>query len=254
MKGLDVLIVDDEEAARDVLSSLIQRSNIQVDTMRSCSNLPDAVEEIKKSTPDVAFLDINMPDYAGYEIGDFFDEIPCELIFVTAYDKYAIKAFELSAVDYLVKPVERSRLQESLEKLVARIEQKQAQSNYRVLLESMRSKQLDRIVVSELNDGQIMKHILPLEEIVALEANGAYTTIFMIGGTTVLVSKNIKQMYAQLPDDSFFMRTHRSWILNLNFISSYSPSTGEVTLTNGITAKVSKASKEVFLDKTSISL
>ncbi len=254
MKALDILVVDDEEAAREVLCSLMKRSSISIDRIRTCANLETAVDEIKRSCPDVAFLDINMPNYAGYEIGEFFDEIPCEIIFVTAYDNYAIKAFELSAVDYLVKPLERSRLKDALNKLLSRLEEKDAYKNYQVLLESMKSKKLEKIVVSELNEGQIKKHILPLANIVAMQANGAYTEIYLLDGTSILVSKNVKQMGAQLPADINFMRCHRSWIINLDHVVSYKSSQGDLTLLNNINAKVSKACRETFESRTNISL
>lgn len=254
MKALDVLVVDDEEAAREIVGNLVRRSGIEIASIRYCANLPDAVSEIKLSAPDVAFLDINIPDYAGYEIGKFFPEIPCEIIFVTAYDNYAIKAFELSAVDYLVKPLERSRLNEALEKLVTRLNQKEAQQNYEVLLDLMKHKKLDKIVVSELTDGQIKKHIIPLDDLVAMKANGAYTELYLTDNSTVLVSKNIKHMESKLPEDSSLMRSHRSWIINLNHVVSYMSSQGELTFLNDIQAKVSKACKEAFEERVSLSL
>lgn len=246
MKALEILVVDDEEAAREVLCRLIKKSGIEISSIRTSKNLVEAVEAIKESCPDVAFLDINMPNYAGYEIGKFFDEIPCELIFVTAYDKYAIKAFELSAVDYLVKPLERVRLNDALGKLHSRISLKETKKSYQVLLDSMNTKKLDKIVVSELTEGQIKKHVIPLNEIVALKANGAYTEIYLLDTSSILVSKNIKNMGERLPENDRFMRTHRSWIINLDHVLSYHASSGDVTMKAELLAKVSKTAKELF--------
>jgi two-component system LytT family response regulator len=252
MKALDILVVDDEEAAREVLSSLISKSGTGISSIRTAKNLMEAVDEINKACPDVAFLDINMPNYAGYEIGKFFEEIPCELIFVTAYDKYAIKAFELSAVDYLVKPLERARLNEALDKLQSRISLKEMKKSYQVLLDSMNSKKLDKIVVSELTEGQIKKHVLPLNEIVALKANGAYTEIYLLDTTSILVSKNIKNMGERLPENDSFMRTHRSWIINLDHVTAYHASSGDVSMKAEVVAKVSKTARELFEVRNSI--
>lgn len=104
MSIIKAILVDDEQRARSVLSNLIKRCDLNVDILAQCSCLENAVEEIKNLQPDVVFLDVQMPNYAGYEIANFFEEISFDIIFVTAFDEYAIKAFELSAIDYLVKP------------------------------------------------------------------------------------------------------------------------------------------------------
>ena len=99
MNKINAILVDDEERARDVLENLLLRFCPTVTLLAKCSNVEHAVEAIKIHQPDVVFLDIEMPNYAGYELVDFFTDINFEIIFVTAYDQYAIKAFEVSAID-----------------------------------------------------------------------------------------------------------------------------------------------------------
>lgn len=252
MDKIKALIVDDEEAARNILSSLLERSTVSFEAIETCESVPQAVQKIKELQPDIVFLDVQMPEYAGYEIINFFEEIRFEIIFITAFDKYAIKAFELSAVDYLVKPIERSRLSDALLKLQDKLKQKSDAENYKVLLDSVRDRELGKIVLSELREGQIQKHIIALKEIVAFEAMRAYTTLYHADGSTMVISRNIKQMEDRLPMEDQFFRSHRSWIVNLDHVRFMHPGNGELTLTNDLCAKLSKKSQNRFEERSAI--
>ena len=236
MKPIRALIVDDEIAARDVLKNLLLRVTDSVEVIGTAHDVPDAVAKIKLLKPDVVFLDVQMPNYAGYEIVNFFDTIDFEIIFVTAYDEYAIKAFELSAVDYLVKPINRLRLKESIAKLEQKIEQVGAKESYETLMESIKDKELGKIVIPELGN----KRVLNLSDIIAIEAKGAYSNIYLKNAKPLLVSKNLKHFESVLPEDQIFFRSHKSWIINLNEILELSKRSGEVKLTDNISARLSK--------------
>ena len=149
MNGLRAIIVDDEQRARDVLSKLLERNCSNVVVEETCVDVLSAVEKIKKIQPDVVFLDVQMPNYAGYELVNFFDEINFEIIFVTAFDHYAIKAFELSAIDYLVKPVDRLRLVEAVNKVKLKKGQEKSKEAYEELLNSIKEKEFKKIVIPE---------------------------------------------------------------------------------------------------------
>lgn len=118
MKKIKAIIVDDEESARDVLENLLLRFCPEVTLVAKCSHVEEAVQTIKNTQPHLVFLDIEMPNYAGYEITEFFDELPFDIIFVTAYNQYALRAFEVSATDYLMKPIDIERLKEAVQKVV----------------------------------------------------------------------------------------------------------------------------------------
>ena len=109
MNKIKAIIVDDEKRARNVLDQLLSRNFDNIEVVAQCADVPSAVEEIKRLKPDVVFLDIQMPNYVGYELVNFFDKVDFDIIFVTAFDQYAIKAFELSAIDYIVKPIDRNK-------------------------------------------------------------------------------------------------------------------------------------------------
>ncbi len=246
MDEIRVILVDDEPAARSVLRNLLIRCNAQIQIVAECADLPEAVVAINKFNPDVVFLDVQMPDYAGYEIVNFFDSMDFEIIFVTAYDQFALKAFELSAVDYIVKPIERIRLKQAIEKLSDKIHHKVSFENYQILLESVRKKELGKIIISELSEGRVSRKVLLIPDIIAIEAMGAYSKIYLKDDAPHTVSRNLKFFESQLPMENVFFRSHRSWILNMNEIIQYNPRFGLVTLTKGIESKLSKTRQELF--------
>ena len=250
MNKLKVIIVDDEAAARNVLENLLHMSKTNVEILARCSDLPQAVEVIKQHNPDLVFLDVQMPDYAGYEIANFFETIDFEIIFVTAYDQYAIKAFELNAIDYIVKPIERSRLNEALEKVQMKLDQENKLERYQSLLDSIQEQVIGNIVIPELSGGQISKRILRIKDIIAIEAKGAYCQLHLLDESPFLVSRNLKYLEALLPDDSRFFRSHRSWLLNLSHVETLWPKLGEVHMSKKLIARISKDQIKAFEEQT----
>lgn len=252
MEKLKVILVDDEDLALDVLTNLLSRSKVLVDIVAKCNDVVEAVEKIKELKPDVVFLDVQMPNYAGYEIVNFFEEINFEIIFVTAYDQYAIKAFQLSAIDYIVKPVERIRLEEALQKVSDRFEEKVAMENYQVLLESMRDKELGKIILPELIDGELSQRVLHFKDIIAVEALRSYCQIHLKNESPFLISRNLKYFESLLPENHTFFRSHRSWILNMDYVEKFYRKTGEVGMGKGLIAKVSKNRLSLFEEQTTL--
>ncbi|MFT6137799.1 MAG: two-component system LytT family response regulator [Salibacteraceae bacterium] len=235
MQLTKAIIVDDEEDARKVLSTLISFSDFPIDIVASCGTLKIAVKAIKELEPDVVFLDIEMPNYAGYEIINFFDEINFEIVFVTAYDKYALKAFELSATDYLVKPVNRSRLNETLKRVTENANKKSSIAEYEVILKSLQTKTMGKIVIPEIGGNRV----LLLKDIICIQGQGNYADIFQTNGQKLTVSKNLKYFQNVLPEDVEFFRSQKSWIINLDHLKRFNLSTGDLEMINGIIAKLS---------------
>lgn len=242
MERIKAIISDDEEAARNVLSHLLGLECPEVEVLALCHDVPQTVQAIKELKPDVVFLDVQMPGYAGYEIVDFLDEINFDIIFVTAFDQYAIKAFELNAIDYLVKPINRKRLVQAVEKLSVKLTGKKTIAQFHLLKESLTEKTLDHIVISEVG----RQIIIQFSDIIAIEAAAAYSHIHLLNGKQQTVSKNIKQFENLLPENGTFFRSHKSWIINLSHIQQYSKLEMEINLTGGIIAKLSKYRKDNF--------
>lgn len=241
MSEITAILVDDESSARDVLENLLARFCPGVKLLAKCSNVEQAVESIKLHQPDLVFLDIEMPNYAGYEIVDFFTEINFEMIFVTAYDQYAIKAFEVSAVDYLLKPIEIDRLKEAVARSSQRIGQASASEGISHLKNTLHEKIIRSILVTK-NGNQ---YVLELNDIIAIEAQESYSTIYTLNDRFVM-SKNLKYFERTLEGNPEFIRVHKSWMINRQFIVNYSKSELQINLEGGITAKLSKYKKAEF--------
>ncbi len=242
MKKIRVILVDDEESARDVLENLLKRFCPDVELLDKCSNLESAVESIKRNSPDLVFLDIQMPNYAGFEIVRFFEKIDFSIIFVTAYDQYALRAFEIAAVDYLLKPIDIERLKASVDRVAKIEETKDYSERFSVLGKTMESNELESIIVIEKG----FQEVVQLKDIVAIEAQESYCFLHTVSDRKYTVSKNLKHFERLLADSPVFFRTHKSWIIQKTHILNYSKSLGGINLVNGTTAKLSKYKKSEF--------
>lgn len=241
MEKIRAILVDDEESARDVLQNLLARFCPEVELICKCENIPQAVEEIKKHQPDLVFLDIEMPKYAGYEIVKFFDGINFEMIFVTAYDNYAMRAFEVAAVDYLLKPIDIERLKKSVARVQKKVNESDNIQKLNLLSQTLESKSITNILVSD--KGQ--QYIIPIESIIAIEAQESYCQIYT-SSKKYLVSKNLKHFESLLETLPEFIRVHKSWVINKNHIVNYSKSDLTILLNSSIKAKLSKYKKAEF--------
>ncbi|XOV67307.1 MAG: LytR/AlgR family response regulator transcription factor [Fluviicola sp.] len=239
---MKAIIIDDEKAARNVLLNLLQISHPEIEVVDTCENLPEAVMSIRARKPELVFLDVEMPQFAGYEIVKFFTKIDFHIIFVTAYDKYAVKAFELNAIDYLVKPIQRTRLSEAIERVLQRNKDQEKISNYYSVLEQLEEESSPSFSFSESGN----QHIIKTANIVAIQAQGAYCQIFMKDGIKHTLSKNIGTLEKELNFDSLLFRTHKSWIVNLREIKSIQKPKETITLTDGQQAKFSRFRKDEF--------
>lgn len=240
-KQITAIIVDDEESARSILANLLGRFCPSIQVLHAYPNVEQAVQGIKELKPQLVFLDIEMPNYSGFEIVNFFETVDFEMVFITAYDKYAIRAFEVSAVDYLLKPIDIDRLKEAIERVEKRVEQAST-LNRELLAESLQSKTISRISIS-IKGYQTILHVA---DIVAIEANEAYSNLHMVDGNTHLVSKNLKHFETMLSENPRYFRTHKSWIINLDSMEKYQRSSGDIILKGGLIAKLSKYRKEEF--------
>lgn len=239
---LKAIIIDDEEGARFTLSTLLEEYCPTISIVAHCSNVPEGVLAINKHNPDIVFLDIEMPEYNGFELVEFFKIVDFEIIFVTAYSQYAIRAFEVSAVDYLLKPVEIEQLQGAVEKA----SQKRSQVNIMQRLDLMKS---------TFNGDEIKKIALPMSdglmfvevnEILLFEADRAYTHVYLKNGSKITVSKPMRTFEDILENRTFIYRPHRSHLININYIKKYVRGDGMIFMDNGVALPVSRERKSEF--------
>ena len=243
--SIKAIIIDDEERGRASLSTLLDHYCPEVIILDACSNVPDGVISINKHKPELVFLDVEMPVYNGFELLNFFDTVKFEIIFVTAYSEYALKAFEVSAIDYILKPVDINQLKRSVAKFKNRKKQNNIINRIELMKENLTAAEIKRIAVP-MNDGLVF---LELKDIVLLKADGSYTKVYLANGSTILVSKKLKFFEDLLIDRVLFYRSHRSHLVNLNFIKKYLKGEGSIIMDNGKIVSVSRDKKSEFEER-----
>jgi two-component system LytT family response regulator len=226
---MKVLIVDDEINARAALKGMITSNFPEITIVGEASDVPAAVKAIHQLKPDVVLLDIEMPGYLGIDLLDFFDsdQVNFKIIFITAYNDYAIKAFELAAVDYLLKPTRIEQLQRAFNRISSSNQQENEQ--YLVLKENLKTPSLTKIAIQTAEGLVISK----LEEIRYLKADGAYTHIHFTNNQRITVTKTLQE-YNILEETGSFFRVNRSYIINVHCIAKISKRDGGfVVMDNG---------------------
>ncbi len=208
------IIIDDESKARNIMRMLLTEYCSQIEVVGEAANVPEAVKVIQRLKPDVVFLDVEMPGYTGFQLLDFFDKIDFEIIFATAYSEFALKAFQVSAIDYLLKPIQINQLIAAVDKLL------------KFRGPTLINERVDTLRTN-ITDGRIKRIVLPLSEgslfidmkdVLFLKSEGSYVRFFLIDGNSVLISKTIKDYEGHLTKEEGFFRSHRSYLVNINHI------------------------------------
>ncbi len=213
-----VVIIDDEPLARSIVAEYLQEHN-NFEVVAECNDGFEGVKAIMQHKPDLVFLDVQMPKINGFEMLELLDTTP-NVIFATAFDEYAIKAFEANAVDYLLKPFSNERFNSAIKKWEAKNAENVTQKQVVEQLLGSPEKQPDekrRIVVRTNNEIQIV----PVNEILYLEAFDDYVKIFT--SNNYHLKKKTMNYYEQILDDTVFFRTHRSFIINLQYLTKIEP-------------------------------
>lgn len=236
------IIIDDEEMARTLLKGMLAEYCPNVEVVDLCKDLPCGVKSIRKNKPNIVFLDIEMPGHSGLELLDFFDdnEIDFSIIFVTAYNRYAIQAFKLSAVDYLLKPIESQDLIDA----VSLFEKQKEKKQYKVLKENL-SSQSKKIGLNNVSSISFVE----LDTILFFQADGSYTKVVLKDGKIITTSKSLKHFENILEDNSDFYRCHKSFIVNINHISEYIKSDGGSLRVGSHEIGISAEKVSVLLDR-----
>ena len=240
---LKAVLIDDEESNLSSLSEKISNHCKQVQIIDRCDNPEEGIRIIDELKPDLVFLDIEMPQMNGFVMLQQLTYKNFELIFVTAYDHYAIKAIRSCALDYLVKPVEI----EELKRAVARAEEKKKQppssSQLDLLIDHLQKKQT-KLLTIPTSDGL---QFINIENIIYLEASDNYSNIYLSTDQKLLVSRTLKDFEELLPAD-IFIRIHHSTIVNKYYVEKYIRGEGgQVVMRNGNVLDVSKRKKSDFL-------
>jgi two-component system LytT family response regulator len=212
-----IVIIDDEPLARSIVMEYLQDQK-EFEVVAECNNGYEGVKAITQHKPDLVFLDIQMPKINGFEMLELLDRVP-PVIFATAFDEYAIKAFEANAVDYLLKPFSKERFNTAMEKWKSKSDSPAQGKNVQKLMETgnKQPEETNRIVVK--NNSEIA--IVPVDEIVYIEAYDDYVKIFT--KDKYFLKKKTMNYYEDTLDKDQFFRTHRSYIINLQQLTRIEP-------------------------------
>lgn len=247
---MKALIVDDAPQARKLLRLMLSEVSSETEVVAEAEDADEAVHLIKKHQPDLLFLDIEMPGKSGLQLLELLqpEKLNMETIFITAYNQYAIQAFKLSAIDYLLKPFRKVELQEAVERAQKSLHLKKSEQHLTTLLNNLKKDQTQLLSIP-LNYGY---EYLPLEKIEYLEADGAYTSFHHLDGRPIVVSKNLKHFETILCGLDTFVKVNRSNIIHLRFVKSFrKEERGLIILHNGKSIKLSPNCSDAFFEKMS---
>ena len=246
---MKAIIIDDEENARITLSILIRDHIPQLVVAGSYGSLGAAREGIEQLKPDVVFLDVQMPDEWGLALWKYFPQPSFNVVFTTSYEQYALQAIRLSALDYLLKPIDIDDLNRVVEKLnnqsiVTRLDQRLA-----VLEENLsRTSRISQLVLPTYETLEVVK----LAEIIRCESDNNYTRFFLADGKEYLISKPLKEYEALLPQE-MFLRIHQSHLINLSYVTRFiKGKAAQVEMRNGTVLPVSRERKEQLVQRLSV--
>lgn len=245
MSTINAIIVDDEINGRQFLRQLLEKFTPYVKVSGEAANAKEAIELIESANPDLVFLDIEMPGKTGIEMLRQLPEINFSVVFVTAFNRYAVEALRLGAIDYLLKPVNASELQQAVERVQNRgtlpAQHKAAVSDF----VQHYGESFNKITIPALNGYEFIN----FSEIVFLQSERNYTKLKLKDGKTLMATRLLGDFEEVLKPHNFF-RVHKSFIINLDHIRKYTKGEGGTLLmTDGSEIDVSRRSKEAFLKR-----
>lgn len=238
---MKALIVEDKKHIRKALIHLLASINNEVSVVGECESVKDAVIVANACKPELIFLDINLTDGTGFDFLDQTNHLNFKVIFITAYEKFALQALKIGAIDYLLKPVDIDELKDALRKLnILSIETQKEQIK---IVKQVFNNDDDTLILSLQDSYQVIN----LKELMYCESDKGYTTFYLSNGKKHLASKPIKEFEDQLTQNSF-TRPHQSFLVNLKFIEKYNKS-GTIYLKNEVKIPVSSRKKDNFITR-----
>lgn len=240
---MKVVIVDDERLSREELKKLLKKNHPDIEILAECASAEEGKQKIETLKPDLVFLDIEMPDKTGFEMLNEISAIP-DVVFISAYDEYAIKAFEYQAIDYILKPIDAQRLAECIKKYQIKEEKETTLTG--------KTDKLEPTAHVFLKDGENCWFVA-LKDIILLESIGNYVKVHLSHSHPVIFN-SLSAMEARLPESMFF-RANRKYIINLHHIVSISTWVNNgyiVKLTNGMEIDLSRRQSVKFKEMYSL--
>ncbi len=237
------IIIEDEHKSMLTLQTLLERYCPEAEVVGTGNSVEAGIRVIQEQRPELVFLDIAMPDGDAFDLLNRLGKVEFEIVFITAYNEFALKAFEFSALHYLLKPINYRELQEAVQRFMKVRNHPNIQPRLDILSRSL-SNHFDKISLPS-NDGLI---IVEINDIVRFEAAGNYSTVFLASGERIIVSKTLNQ-FEEILVGLHFIRIHNTHLINLKFVKKYQRGQGGmVTMNNGNQIPVSRTRKNDFID------
>ncbi|MFK5880204.1 MAG: LytTR family DNA-binding domain-containing protein [Flavobacteriaceae bacterium] len=241
---LKIVIVDDENDALEALEWKLNRYIENVEIIKCLSPIA-SIDIINKTNPDIVFLDIQMPEMDGFTLLENLTNRKFNLIFTTAHDEFALKAIKVSAIDYLLKPVDKDELVEAISKIQEQKKGGLLEDKLQMLLGNINETANDKINISA--DGKV--YLLDRNDVIMLKSDKSYTTLFLTNDQQIVVSKTLKEVEKKFQFSQFF-RVHNSYLINLTHVKEYLKGLGgELIMSNGYTAAISRNKKAELFKK-----
>lgn len=240
---ISAIIVDDEQKARHVLRQILEQHCPRVQLLGEAANVPAALQLIHQHQPQLVFLDIEMPGYSGLQLMELVEQPGFQVVFTTAYSEYALQAFEVSAIDYLLKPIRIEKLVNAVAKAEQHLASHATPQRVAALRQNMQAGAVQQLVLP-VADGYLF---LPPADIEMLEAEGGYTRIHKTDGSSLLITRLIRDFEKHLDGLPYFFRCHRSHIVNLQRVQRWIKSDGgTMRLQSGKEVPISRDKREAL--------
>jgi two-component system LytT family response regulator len=238
-----VLVIDDEKPTRDFIKRLIDSYHFGIEVFTDGENVATGVEAIHRLQPDLVILDIQMPDGNGFDVLKSIPVKNFEVIFITAFQEYAIQAIKFSALDYLLKPIDSEELKLAIDHALNTITRKTDESQLSVLQHNMQMNTKRKLVLKT----QESVHVVEIDNIVRCESDKNYTLFYFMNAKKILVSKTLKDFDILLSGLTFF-RAQQSHLINLNYVERYDRHEGTIIMKDGSAIPLALARKEQFFE------
>jgi two-component system LytT family response regulator len=239
------VIIDDEQPAREVVANFLTEYCPDVEIVAKASSVSTGYNAIRRTSPDLVFLDIQMPDGKGFDLLNKFESIDFKIIFITAYSEYAIRAFRFSAIDYLLKPVKIDELIDAVDRVRKAGRSGLSAEIVSSLMNNLRegSAKQSTLIIPNIKGFDVLR----VPDIIMCQADGYCTNFHIAGQRKVVSSKNLKH-FSELLIDQNFLRVHHSYLVNLNHVTGYTRQ-GEILLSEGLKAYLGDSYKNDFVKR-----
>jgi len=240
---IKALIIEDEKDSREAIISLLQLVSKDIEVIGEAANVKDGINLIDQNKFDILFLDIDLHGGTGFNVLEGISNRDFNLVFTTAHNDHAVKAFRYSAIDYLLKPIDPGELSAAIQKVKEKKKMDSIENKVQLLFENFHQKKFERMSFPTIDGFEI----IPTQDIILFSAESNYTNVHLKSGKKILVTKTIK-VYEDLLSNAGFFRVHQSHLVNLSYIVKYNNADGgSVTLSDNTVVYVARRKKESLL-------